>query len=48
MNDDILKQKQLANFKKLVEYTQNIDIDIDKDLYCELMKNMILNTYSVN
>lgn len=46
MNDDILKQKQLANFKKLVEYTQNIDID--KDLYCELMKNMILNTYSVN
>ena len=46
MNDDILKEIQLSNFKKLVEYAQNIDID--RDMYCELMKNMILNTYSVN
>lgn len=46
MYEDLLRKQIIIELKNLVEKAENMDED--KDSYCEFMKGMILNTYSVN
>ncbi|MBQ8459120.1 hypothetical protein IJ541_03340 [bacterium] len=46
MYDELLKQQIIVELKKLINKAE--EIENDTDAYCEFMKGMILNTYSVN
>ena len=46
MYEDILRQQVIVEIKNLIKKAE--DIEEDKDLYCEFMKTVILNTYSCN
>ncbi|MCM1338248.1 MAG: hypothetical protein NC191_01080 [Muribaculaceae bacterium] len=46
MYEDILRQKVLDEIKVLIKKAE--EIEENKDLYCDFMKTMILNTYSCN
>ena len=46
MYEDILRQQVIVEIKNLIKKAE--DIEEDKDLYCDFMKTVILNTYSCN
>lgn len=46
MYDDLLRKQIIVELKNLIEKAESIEQD--KDVYCEFMKYMILNTYSDN
>ena len=46
MNEDILNNEIIVELKELLEKAEKLEED--KDAYCNLMKTMILNTYSEN
>lgn len=46
MYEEILRKQIIIELKNLIERAETIEED--KDMYCEFMKGMILNTYSVN
>ncbi len=46
MYEDLLRKQIITELKSLIERAETIEED--KDTYCEFMKGMILNTYSVN
>ena len=46
MFEDLHQNKVLSELKDLMNKAE--EIKEDKDIYCALMKRMILNTYSVN
>lgn len=46
MNNELLKQQILAEIQQILEKSEGIKADTDT--YCELMKALILNTYSMN
>lgn len=46
MFNDNLSQQILEELKSLIRKTEVVEES--KDMYCEFMKAMILNTYSVN
>ena len=46
MNDETKKTELLNELKEILEKAE--EIEETKDMYCALMKTMILNTYSAN
>ena len=46
MYDELLNKKLIEELKNLIEKAQ--ELEEDRDAFCEFMKGMILNTYSVN
>lgn len=46
MDNERLKEKIFDELKELIDKAQQFEDD--RDMYCEFMKGMILNTYSVN
>jgi len=46
MYEDKLKDQLITEIKNLIQKAE--EIEEDKDMYCEFMKTMILNTYSCN
>jgi hypothetical protein len=46
MYEDMLRRQIIIELKSLIDKVETIDED--KDMYCEFMKTMILNTYSAN
>lgn len=46
MYEEILRKQIIIELKNLIERAETIEED--KDMYCEFMKGIILNTYSVN
>ena len=46
MYEDLLRKQIIIELKNLNKKAE--DLDEDRDSYCEFMKGMILNTYSVN
>lgn len=46
MYEDMLRKQIVIELKSLIDKVETIDED--KDMYCEFMKTMILNTYSAN
>lgn len=46
MYEDLMRKQIIIELKNLIKKAETIDND--KDTYCEFMKDMILNTYSVN
>lgn len=46
MNDEFKRKELLSELKNILEKAE--EIEETKDIYCALMKTMILNTYSVN
>jgi hypothetical protein len=46
MYENLLREKLISEMKNLINKAE--EIEKDKDMYCEFMKQMILNTYSDN
>lgn len=46
MYEDLLRKQIIVELKNLIKKAETLEED--KDTYCEFMKGMILNTYSVN
>lgn len=46
MNDETKKSEIMSELKEILEKAE--EIEETKDIYCALMKTMILNTYSAN
>lgn len=46
MYEDLLRKQIIVELKNLIKKAE--DIEDDNDAYCEFMRGMILNTYSVN
>jgi hypothetical protein len=46
MYENLLREKLISEMKNLINKAE--EIENNKDLYCEFMKQMILNTYSDN
>ena len=46
MFEDMIRKEIITELKKLVKKVENYEED--SDLYCEVMRNIILNSYSEN
>jgi hypothetical protein len=46
MYEEIKRREIIVELKNLIDKVESIEED--KDVYCEFMKEMILNTYSTN
>ncbi len=46
MYEDLLRKQIIIELKDLIERVETMEED--KDIYCDFMKGMILNTYSAN
>jgi hypothetical protein len=46
MNDNMLKNDAMVEFKKLIQNAQNLDKDLD--CYTQLMKELLIRTFCEN
>ena len=46
MNEELKRKELLTQLKEILDKAE--EIEETKDIYCALMKTMILNTYSAN